>query len=77
MGEFMIEPVDIEYKGNTLSSGTCHFFYMAKHNQPTGVLINNQRLTSKFYFIDGHSLVLNLDVLPYPLDPGDIITVEY
>jgi len=70
----------VEYSGNQMTSGTysfINFFEFAPQASTITVEVNGQRIESSQYSVSGRDLVLNLDTLPYDLDPGDIVSARY
>lgn len=70
----------VEYSGNSLTTGTytfVNFFEYAPQLNSITVEVNGQRIESTQYTVSGRNLVLNLDTLPYDLDPGDIVSARY
>ena len=70
----------VEYTGNTVTSGTytfINFFEFAPQAGTITVEVNGQRIESTQYSVSGRNLVLDVDALPYDLDPNDIVSARY
>jgi len=75
-----LRDTSVEYTGNTITSGTysfLNFFEFAPQAGTITVEINGQRIQPSQYSVSGRNLVLDLDTLPYDLDPGDIASARY
>jgi hypothetical protein len=70
----------VEYAGNSVATGTYtlnNFFEYAPQAGTITVEVNGQRIESNQYTVSGRNLVLDLDTLPYDLDPGDVVSARY
>ena len=70
----------VEYAGNSIATGTYtfnNFFEFPPQLNSITVEVNGQRIESTQYSVSGRNLVLDLDTLPYDLDPGDVVSGRY
>lgn len=70
----------VEYTGNSLPDGNYtfnNFFEFTPQLNSITVEVNGQRIEVGQYSVAGRNLVLNLDTLPYDLDPGDVVSARY
>ena len=70
----------VEYTGNSMTTGIysfLNFFEFAPQLNSITVEVNGQRIEASQYSVAGRNLNLNLDTLPYDLDPGDVVSARY
>jgi hypothetical protein len=70
----------VEYTGNTVSTGTysfLNFFDYVPQANSVSVEINGQRIEDDQWSVATRNLVIDLDMLPYDLDPGDVVSARY